>query len=152
MANLVNKRVMQACQACRSSKARCSGDQPCGRCKEQDIDCLFTEKPPLAASLNNKAKDLETRVNDLEARYRPSTVDHRLSQLEHIFDSAEPPVKRQRFGDRPSSSRRPSSRESFLNRVNIPVEKATVYWDESVLPSSCSLLNLVKQMDQAVSR
>jgi hypothetical protein len=132
MASLVTKRVMQACQGCRSSKARCSGDHPCGRCKEQEIDCLFTEKPPLAASLNNKAKDLETRVNDLEARYRPSKLDHRLTQLEHIFDSAEPPLKRKRFGDRSSSSRRSSTRETVLNRVNIPVEKATIYWDEFV--------------------
>jgi hypothetical protein len=39
------KRIPKACGACRSSKVRCDGRQPCSRCQNLRKECTYTERP-----------------------------------------------------------------------------------------------------------
>ncbi|KAK9776659.1 hypothetical protein SCAR479_06704 [Seiridium cardinale] len=44
-AGLKRLRTFRSCQACRSSKTRCSGDRPtCARCQQRDAECVYDGK------------------------------------------------------------------------------------------------------------
>ncbi|KAH8646572.1 putative C6 transcription factor [Tricladium varicosporioides] len=46
----VRKRTAHACDACRTRKSRCDGNQPCGWCVENDVDCQYgrqATQPPV---------------------------------------------------------------------------------------------------------
>ncbi|CAH0002251.1 unnamed protein product [Clonostachys byssicola] len=38
-----SRRTANACIACRQSKIKCSGDEPCSNCKRRLIPCRFTD-------------------------------------------------------------------------------------------------------------
>lgn len=40
------RRIPKACGACRSSKVRCDGLQPCSRCQNLRKECNYAERPP----------------------------------------------------------------------------------------------------------
>jgi hypothetical protein len=133
-----SKRVNQACVACRLGKSRCSGDQPCTRCTEQDIACSFAESRPLVATLNHKANDLESRLGELEATLAPVNFEARLQSLERGFglipDDQPPDSKRQKLDADASSADVGSGKQKYIGEdwFGLPAEQATAYWDASV--------------------
>ncbi|KAG9236460.1 putative C6 transcription factor [Amylocarpus encephaloides] len=56
------KRTAHACEACRMRKSRCDGQQPCGWCTENDVDCVYGRQPPMGAAQGQGKSDkiLET--------------------------------------------------------------------------------------------
>lgn len=42
-AGFTRRRTQRACTTCRSLKAKCSGDQPCGRCRCYSLHCTYAE-------------------------------------------------------------------------------------------------------------
>lgn len=73
-------RVLQACDACRTSKLRCSGESSCMNCERRLLTCLYSgvALPPstdttasdLVRSLQDENSALKARVAALEASAR----------------------------------------------------------------------------------
>ncbi|RQM08400.1 hypothetical protein DH86_00002643, partial [Scytalidium sp. 3C] len=67
------KRTANACNACRQSKVKCSGSEPCANCRRRLIRCQFTEagnrvtRPERFSSLlhqRKSAQHLAVSVNE----------------------------------------------------------------------------------------
>lgn len=65
-----------ACTECRKKRAKCDGQKPCGRCKNQnDVECVY--EVPVKQSKEN----LRTEIENLRRHQRSS--DHVISALSH---------------------------------------------------------------------
>ncbi|CAG8971420.1 hypothetical protein HYALB_00002002 [Hymenoscyphus albidus] len=44
------KRTAHACEACRTRKSRCDGQQPCAWCTENDVDCVYGRQQQMSGN------------------------------------------------------------------------------------------------------
>ncbi|KAF5003856.1 hypothetical protein FDECE_9621, partial [Fusarium decemcellulare] len=65
------RRTANACIACRQSKIKCSGDDPCQNCQRRAVQCRFTEGGTKVMVSEKYLQDLQKQVE--EHRRSPST-------------------------------------------------------------------------------
>ncbi|KAF3908170.1 hypothetical protein AA313_de0200937 [Arthrobotrys entomopaga] len=75
-------RVQQACDRCRSKKAKCNGETPCGRCEKEGLLCIFTQAPydpktstrKYVTSLEAQQRAFINILQSIQRRY-PNAID-----------------------------------------------------------------------------
>ncbi|KAK7229301.1 hypothetical protein V2G26_001471 [Clonostachys chloroleuca] len=109
-----SRRTANACIACRQSKIKCSGDEPCSNCKRRLIPCRFTDG-------GNKVVVSEKYLQEL----RKQAQDHRQGQPYHQpFSPGQPsPVSQAESLSRPSND---TSFGSILESHITPLEAIQV--------------------------
>ncbi|PLB34900.1 putative C6 transcription factor [Aspergillus candidus] len=65
------KRTSNACQRCRSRKVKCSGTQPCDKCRQRCQDCVFEEDRKIVVS-EELFRSLKRKVEELENSPAPA--------------------------------------------------------------------------------
>ena len=63
-AGLKRRRIRRACTVCRSLKAKCSGDQPCGRCQCYKLHCTYSDSHSDAAQQQSPQHSTISSVPD----------------------------------------------------------------------------------------
>ena len=129
------RRAINACIACRSSKVRCDGRQPCERCDRNDAECHYRDassKDPNTSRierLEDQIADLQTQLRTIRQSTeapRSATTRTDLSQqaLRNLTPRATQSVVGRNLRGRPSMDIRP---EIGINAV----EKGIVTYDDA---------------------
>ncbi|RHZ70181.1 hypothetical protein CDV55_105702 [Aspergillus turcosus] len=82
-----SKRTSNACQRCRARKVKCSGTQPCDKCRSRQQDCVFEEDRKIVVS-EELFLSLKRKVSELEGS-RTSTPSKRPRVLQGHASIAE---------------------------------------------------------------
>ncbi|KAJ4165912.1 hypothetical protein LMH87_007518 [Akanthomyces muscarius] len=94
---LRKKRTPTACGACRASKVRCNGGNPCTRCRSLMKSCNFTERPKepyqekidaLSAEVSNLRKRFSTSPSDIQEPVSTGSDSRVTAPLVAVHDSA----------------------------------------------------------------
>ncbi|KZV75259.1 hypothetical protein PENSPDRAFT_104469 [Peniophora sp. CONT] len=135
-------RIEQACEACRSRKAKCDGGQPCTRCKERGVSCAY-KASKLTRSRRNSYSEFAAEQRDTQVPPRKSRSVPAPLHLAHSF--LEPPqTQRGRrvppprlpFREPPSAA---SSTGSFLSGYSTAKSSARSTPMTADFPNFCSL-------------
>ena len=129
------RRAINACIACRSSKVRCDGRQPCERCDRNDAECHYRDassKDPNTSRierLEDQIAELQTQLRAIrqstEAPRSPTTrTDLNQQALRNLTPRATQSVVGRNLRGRPSMDIRP---EIGINAV----EKGIVTYDDA---------------------
>lgn len=84
-----SKRTSHACERCRARKVKCSGTQPCDKCRNRQQDCVFEEdrkivvSEELLLSLKRKVSELEGSLTSTPSK-RPRVLQSHASYSESI--------------------------------------------------------------------
>ncbi|KAH7406472.1 hypothetical protein DE146DRAFT_607868 [Phaeosphaeria sp. MPI-PUGE-AT-0046c] len=68
------KRVVRACNACNVRRVRCSGDQPCQRCRRTTRQCEYPAPESDKGALKNEVDRLRRRCAELEKAIQSSSA------------------------------------------------------------------------------
>ncbi|KAI1068495.1 hypothetical protein LB507_004286, partial [Fusarium sp. FIESC RH6] len=82
------RRTANACVACRQSKIKCSGDDPCQNCQRRQVQCRFTEGGAKVMVSEKYLQDLQKQV---ELHQRSSSINTNTETPP--FPSAPPPYR-----------------------------------------------------------
>ncbi|KAF2015916.1 hypothetical protein BU24DRAFT_187833 [Aaosphaeria arxii CBS 175.79] len=76
------KRIINACQRCKSRKIRCDGATPiCGKCSSQNVECVYGERRWRGKGrTQTHVKELQQRLEQMEHSLRSSGITHDNSQ------------------------------------------------------------------------
>ena len=89
-------RAQQACDSCRTRKAKCDEARPCSHCKDNSLPCTYRDIPPHKQDRNALA--LEARMDSLqrEVASMQREMNGKLNRLLQAYEKAEhlPPEKR----------------------------------------------------------
>lgn len=89
-------RAQQACDSCRTRKAKCDEARPCSHCKDNSLHCTYRDIPPHKQDRNALA--LEAKIDSLQRdmgnmQREMSNMQHetndKLNQLLHVYDRKE---------------------------------------------------------------
>ncbi|RKK28282.1 hypothetical protein BFJ66_g5963 [Fusarium oxysporum f. sp. cepae] len=93
------RRTANACVACRQSKIKCSGDDPCQNCQRRSVQCRFTEGGAKVMVSEKYLQDLQKRVEQQQRSPTNSIFDN-AGQVDTTFTyrssptaSAPPPYR-----------------------------------------------------------
>jgi hypothetical protein len=73
-----NRRVKRACIECREQKTKCNGHNPCGRCTNMGMECVYVD---------GKREAMEKRLQDLEKQVQ--AYDRLLTEIQPHLDSQD---------------------------------------------------------------
>ncbi|KAF2458710.1 hypothetical protein BDY21DRAFT_341101 [Lineolata rhizophorae] len=79
------RRVAQACDACKLRKVRCNGEEPCQQCNHLDLKCMYTSRN------RSRAKRTMERGSVI-SKYKRHTQRPRVSTSPHPIAPAPPPT------------------------------------------------------------
>ncbi|CCT63167.1 related to C6 transcription factor [Fusarium fujikuroi] len=85
------RRTANACVACRQSKIKCSGDDPCQNCQRRSVQCRFTEGGAKVMVSEKYLQDLQKRVEQ-QQRSPSSNIFDNTGQLDTAFTYRSPPT------------------------------------------------------------
>ncbi|CVK84935.1 related to C6 transcription factor [Fusarium mangiferae] len=85
------RRTANACVACRQSKIKCSGDDPCQNCQRRSVQCRFTEGGAKVMVSEKYLQDLQKRVEQ-QQRSPSSNIFDNAGQLDTAFTYRSPPT------------------------------------------------------------
>ncbi|KAK6537339.1 hypothetical protein TWF694_011530 [Orbilia ellipsospora] len=100
-------RVQQACDRCRSKKAKCNGETPCRRCEKEGLLCIFTQAPydpktsarKYVTSLEAQQRAFINILQSIQRRY-PHAIDanelQSISSLSNLYTGPLTEVSGQR--------------------------------------------------------
>jgi hypothetical protein len=71
-----NGRVKRACIECREQKTKCNGHQPCGRCTDFGMECVYVD---------GKREAMQKRLQELEKQAQ--AYDRLLTEIQPRLDS-----------------------------------------------------------------
>jgi Fungal Zn(2)-Cys(6) binuclear cluster domain len=80
-------RAQQACESCRTRKAKCDEKRPCGNCRENSLECIYREIPPHKQDKNALA--LEAKLDNLqrEMSNMQRETNDKLDRLLQLYES-----------------------------------------------------------------
>jgi Fungal Zn(2)-Cys(6) binuclear cluster domain len=87
-------RAQQACDNCRTRKAKCDEARPCGHCKDNQLTCTYREIPPHKQDRNVLA--LEAKLDNLqrEMGHMQREMNDKLDRLLRFYESlSEEPIQ-----------------------------------------------------------
>jgi Fungal Zn(2)-Cys(6) binuclear cluster domain len=87
-------RAQQACDSCRTRKAKCDEAWPCGHCKDNKLTCTYREIPPHKQDRNMLA--LEAKLDNLqrEMGHMQREMNDKLDRLLRLCESpSEEPIQ-----------------------------------------------------------
>ncbi|KAJ9102893.1 hypothetical protein QFC19_004623 [Naganishia cerealis] len=70
------KRIVQACEPCRIRKAKCNGQQPCGRCSSRCLECLYAPERRMRGPNKVKKSQTEKEQANRERQQRKAAERH----------------------------------------------------------------------------
>ncbi len=76
-------RAQQACDSCRTRKAKCDESRPCSHCKDNNLSCTYRDIPPQKQDRNALA--LEAKIDTLQ-RETDKTND-KLDKILQVFET-----------------------------------------------------------------
>jgi Fungal Zn(2)-Cys(6) binuclear cluster domain len=100
-------RAQQACDSCRTRKAKCDEARPCSHCKDNNLNCTYRDIPPHkqdrnAIALEAKIDNLQRETNDMQRE-----ANDKLNRILQVCESSRndirtlaedlPPEKRARI-------------------------------------------------------
>ncbi|EWZ86595.1 hypothetical protein FOWG_10155 [Fusarium oxysporum f. sp. lycopersici MN25] len=85
------RRTANACVACRQSKIKCSGDDPCQNCQRRSVQCRFTEGGAKVMVSEKYLQDLQKRVEQQQRSPTNSIFDN-AGQVDTTFTYRSPPT------------------------------------------------------------
>ncbi|KAJ4245289.1 hypothetical protein NW762_014159 [Fusarium torreyae] len=102
-AGIKRRRILHACTACRTAKAKCSGTHPCDRCQSQGQECLFGDDQSVpSANSGMEAHESpvspQTHHGSLPSQYSPmdmSSVGSRTNDAQRLFELEDRDTVRQ---------------------------------------------------------
>ncbi|KAI8725749.1 hypothetical protein NCS52_00146800 [Fusarium sp. LHS14.1] len=109
------RRTANACVACRQSKIKCSGDDPCQNCQRRSVQCRFTEGGTKVMVSEKYLQELQKQVEE-----------HRRSPSSTIFDSQKQP------GDAPYRSSPTAQAASAPPQYRSPLDIPTIQTQSSL--------------------
>ena len=80
-----------ACEACRRSKTKCDGQNPCRRCQRQHLTCQYSHRARIRLTGGDRALDGSGDLQDAVRPLAQSTLQHQFDQAllqTDIFDVA----------------------------------------------------------------
>ncbi|KAF4457430.1 hypothetical protein F53441_647 [Fusarium austroafricanum] len=87
------RRTANACVACRQSKIKCSGDDPCQNCLRRSVQCRFTEGGTKVMVSEKYLQELQKQVEQHQHQRSPSAnVFDPTRQLDGPFTYRSPPT------------------------------------------------------------
>ncbi|KAI8669806.1 hypothetical protein NCS57_00796800 [Fusarium keratoplasticum] len=109
------RRTANACVACRQSKIKCSGDDPCQNCQRRSVQCRFTEGGTKVMVSEKYLQELQKQVEE-----------HRRSPSSTTFDSQKQP------GDAPYHSSPTAQAASAPPQYRSPLDIPTIQTQTSL--------------------
>ncbi|KAK2936810.1 hypothetical protein FoTM2_000025 [Fusarium oxysporum f. sp. vasinfectum] len=85
------RRTANACVACRQSKIKCSGDDPCQNCQRRSVQCRFTEGGAKVMVSEKYLQDLQKRVEQ-QQRSPTNNIFDNAGQVDTTFTYRSPPT------------------------------------------------------------
>ncbi|SCO78781.1 related to C6 transcription factor [Fusarium oxysporum] len=85
------RRTANACVACRQSKIKCSGDDPCQNCQRRSVQCRFTEGGAKVMVSEKYLQDLQKRVEQ-QQRSPTNNIFDSAGQVDTTFTYRSPPT------------------------------------------------------------
>ncbi|KAJ9112253.1 hypothetical protein QFC22_006337 [Naganishia vaughanmartiniae] len=70
------KRIVQACEPCRIRKAKCNGQQPCGRCGSRCLECRYAPERKMRGPNKVKKSQTEKEQANRERQQRKAAERH----------------------------------------------------------------------------
>ncbi|KAL4907807.1 hypothetical protein BDW74DRAFT_189219 [Aspergillus multicolor] len=107
------KRTSNACIACRTSKIKCTGEQPCANCQRRRIDCRFLETV-------SKVMVSERYLRELELQKRAVAAERQRQPLQQTQTGSSPTHSRQEQPTRTAVKR--TSTSAFGDEVDVDVD------------------------------
>ncbi|KAL4799571.1 hypothetical protein BDV19DRAFT_400798 [Aspergillus venezuelensis] len=81
------KRTSNACIACRTSKIKCTGEEPCANCQRRRVDCRFLESV-------SKVMVPERYLRELQGKSQNQSPQHTQGRTRRESLTSQPAVKR----------------------------------------------------------
>ncbi|PWY87950.1 Zn(II)2Cys6 transcription factor [Aspergillus sclerotioniger CBS 115572] len=80
------RRTANACTACRQSKIKCSGNDPCANCQRRSIRCQFSETNTKVLVSERYLRGLQTQIKQLQRSANLKRLRHVSSEREASVD------------------------------------------------------------------
>ncbi|PWY87284.1 Zn(II)2Cys6 transcription factor [Aspergillus sclerotioniger CBS 115572] len=79
------KRTANACVACRQSKIKCSGNEPCANCQRRTLPCRFVEESRKVLISERCLRDLQTQAREQHGETGKRTHDVAFGEAENFL-------------------------------------------------------------------
>ncbi|XRM47773.1 hypothetical protein ABZX51_010736 [Aspergillus tubingensis] len=81
------KRTANACIACRQSKIKCSGVEPCANCQRRAVPCRFSEENRRVLISERCLRELQTQAKEQHETTKKRTHDVAFEEVENVLGS-----------------------------------------------------------------
>lgn len=86
-------RAQQACDSCRTRKAKCDEARPCSHCKDNSLNCTYRDIPPHKQDRNALA--LEAKIDSIQREMgnMQRETNDKLNRLLQVYESSRNDIK-----------------------------------------------------------